>query len=409
MVTLLFSRHRSAARHETTPSGEPRGAIVMKIESVTAHPLRTELETPFAFSQGWVRARCATLVEIRTDDGLVGWGEAFCQGLEAPEISATIIRDCFARMITGQSPLDTERLWFEMYNRSRDFGRKGSVMAAISAIDTALWDIAGKAYGRPVWQLLGGAFRREVEPYATGFYRVTGQGEAARLVEEAHMHRERGFRFMKVKVGFGVEDDIEVMNAIHAAMGGSGVTLMVDANHAYGRAEAIYLGEAMADMGLRWFEEPVVPEDLDSYAHLRGRLPMAIAGGENEHGLYGFNALFRAGAVDIAQPDIGSCGGITGMRHIMALAQASGIEVNPHVWGSSVAQAASLQVIAALPDAHHALFARQPILEYDQSAHPFRNDLTTRPMTMKEGRVAIPDAPGLGIEVRRDTVEAYRI
>ena len=162
-------------------------------------------------------------------------------------------------------------------------------------------------------------------------------------------------------------------------------------------------------MGLRWFEEPVVPEDLDSYAHLRGRLPMAIAGGENEHGLYGFNALFRAGAVDIAQPDIGSCGGITGMRHIMALAQASGIEVNPHVWGSSVAQAASLQVIAALPDAHHALFARQPILEYDQSAHPFRNDLTTRPMTMKEGRVAIPDAPGLGIEVRRDTVEAYRI
>ena len=136
---------------------------------------------------------------------------------------------------------------------------------------------------------------------------------------------------------------------------------------------------------------------------------MAIAGGENEHGLYGFNALFRAGAVDIAQPDIGSCGGLTAARHITALAQSFGIEVNPHVWGSAVAQAASLQWIAALPDAHHSLFARQPILEYDQSTHPFRSDLTTTPMVMEKGMVAIPDRPGLGIEVRRDTVDKYGI
>jgi L-alanine-DL-glutamate epimerase and related enzymes of enolase superfamily len=382
---------------------------VLKINSVKVHPLRTRLDNPFAFSQGWVRSRSATLVEIHTNDGIVGWGEAFCQGLEVPEISATIIKECFAEMVIGENPLDTERLWFAMYNRSRDFGRKGSVMAAISAIDMALWDIAGKVYGKPIWQLLGGAFRHEVEPYATGFYRLKGQNEASRLVEEAHMHRERGFRHMKVKVGFGIKDDIMVMDAIHAAMEGSGVTLMADANHAYGRAEAVYLGDAMADLKLRWFEEPVAPEDLDSYAFLRGRLPMAIAGGENEHGLYGFNTLLRAGAMDIVQPDVGSCGGITAMRHIMALAQASGIEINPHVWGSAVAQAASLQVIAALPHAHHSLFARQPILEYDQSSHPFRDDLTTRPMEMNDRKVAIPDAPGLGIEIRRDTIEAYRV
>lgn len=382
---------------------------MLKINSVKVHPLRTRLDNPFAFSQGWVRSRSATLVEIHTNDGIVGWGEAFCQGLEVPEISATITKECFAEMVIGENPLDTERLWFAMYNRSRDFGRKGSVMAAISAIDMALWDIAGKVYGKPIWQLLGGAFRHEVEPYATGFYRLKGQNEASRLVEEAHMHRERGFRHMKVKVGFGIEDDIMVMDAIHAAMEGSGVTLMADANHAYGRAEAVYLGDAMADLKLRWFEEPVAPEDLDSYAFLRGRLPMAIAGGENEHGLYGFNTLLRAGAMDIVQPDVGSCGGITAMRHIMALAQASGIEINPHVWGSAVAQAASLQVIAALPHAHHSLFARQPILEYDQSSHPFRDDLTTRPMEMNDRKVAIPDAPGLGIEIRRDTIEAYRV
>lgn len=382
---------------------------MLKINSVKVHPLRTRLDNPFAFSQGWVSSRSATLVEIHTNDGIVGWGEAFCQGLEVPEISATITKECFAEMVIGENPLDTERLWFAMYNRSRDFGRKGSVMAAISAIDMALWDIAGKVYGKPIWQLLGGAFRHEVEPYATGFYRLKGQNEASRLVEEAHMHRERGFRHMKVKVGFGIKDDIMVMDAIHAAMEGSGVTLMADANHAYGRAEAVYLGDAMADLKLRWFEEPVAPEDLDSYAFLRGRLPMAIAGGENEHGLYGFNTLLRAGAMDIVQPDVGSCGGITAMRHIMALAQASGIEINPHVWGSAVAQAASLQVIAALPHAHHSLFARQPILEYDQSSHPFRDDLTTRPMEMNDRKVAIPDAPGLGIEIRRDTIEAYRV
>ena len=381
----------------------------MKIRSVKAYPLQTKLETPFAFSQGWVGARSATLVEITTEEGVTGWGEAFCQGLEAPQISAAAVNGAFADMLLGENALDTERLWFAMYNRSRDFGRKGAVMAAISGIDTALWDIAGKAAQVPVWRLLGGAFRREVEPYATGFYRIKGQGEKKRLVDEAKSHRERGFKFMKVKLGFGIRDDIEVITAIHRALEGKGVTLMVDVNHAYGRAEALHLGQAMSELGLRWFEEPVVPEDVEGYAFLRQRLDMAIAGGENEHGLYGFNTLIRAGAIDVAQPDIGSCGGITGARHITTIAMAAGVEINPHVWGTAVAQAASLHWIAAIPDVHHSLFARQPILEYDQSAHPFREDLTTKPMTMKNGMVAIPDTPGLGIEVRRDTVDAYTI
>ena len=157
------------------------------------------------------------------------------------------------------------------------------------------------------------------------------------------MHFENGFRYMKVKLGFGVADDIAVMQAIMKKIDSSKTTLMVDSNHAYGWAEALYLGQAMADMNLRWYEEPVAPEDYKGYRELRRRLPMAIAGGENEHSLYGFNALFDAGAVDIAQPDIGSCGGFTAARHIHILAQAFGVEVNPHVWGSAVAQAASLQ------------------------------------------------------------------
>ena len=136
----------------------------MKIQKINVHVIKSELDTPFAFSQGWVNQRAATLIEIATDDGIIGWGEAFPQGLEPPEISASVIEHCFAQMLINQNPLDTERIWFEMYNRSRDFGRKGSVMAAISGIDIALWDIAGQYYGKPISQLLGGAFRSQVEP-----------------------------------------------------------------------------------------------------------------------------------------------------------------------------------------------------------------------------------------------------
>ncbi len=282
-------------------------------------------------------------------------------------------------------------------------------MAAISAIDIALWDIAGKFYNQPIYQLLGGAFRTEIVPYATGFYRLSGTGEQDRLADEAVSHAEDGFRFMKVKLGFGIEDDIKVMHAIAKKTDLSQIQLMIDTNHAYGRAEALYLGQALAEYNLRWYEEPVVPEDISGYAELRQRLPMAIAGGENEHGLYGFHNLFSAGAVDIAQPDIGSCGGFTAARHIVALAQAQGIEVNPHVWGSAVAQAASIQLIAALPTAHHSIFARQPILEYDQSSHPFRQELTTTPLSMSDGVVAVPNKAGLAIELRADTLARFKI
>jgi D-galactarolactone cycloisomerase len=380
----------------------------MKITELKVHVLKSSLAEPFAFSQGWVHQRSATLVELITDDGLTGWGEAFAQGLEPPQIAAAAIEHALKPLLLGENPLDTEVLWHRMYHRTRDYGRKGSVIAAISAVDTALWDIAGKAHGLPVYQLLGGAFRRRVQPYATGFYRIQGQGEAARLAEEALRHWDAGFRLMKVKLGYGVDDDIECMQAIGKALQGKPVRLMVDTNHAYGRAEALRLGRALADFELRWYEEPVAPEDRQGYVEMRQKLPMPIAGGENEHTLYGFAELLGAGCVDVAQPDIGSCGGLSAGRHIAALAQAHGVMVNPHVWGSAIAQAAALHYIAALPVAHHSLFATEPVLEYDRSSHPFRQQLVARPLQMVDGWVEVPDAPGLGVEVDRSVLQRYR-
>lgn len=381
----------------------------MKITEVKSYALRSPLDQPFAFSQGWVRQRSATLVEVVTDEGIVGWGEAFAQGLEPPEIARAVIESALKPLVIGADPLDTEVLWHRMYHQTRDYGRKGSVVAAISAIDIALWDIAGKVRGVPTYRLLGGAFRTRVQAYATGFYRIRGQGEASRLSEEAVRHYEAGLTAMKVKLGYGVDDDIAVMEEVRRALDERSVTLMVDTNHAYGVAEAIRLGRALEPYHLRWYEEPVVPEDIAGYREVRQALSIPIAGGENEHTLFGFRELLGQRAVDIAQPDIGSAGGFTACRHILALAQAHGVQVNPHVWGSAIAQAASLQLIAAIPVAHHSVFAAEPIFEYDRSAHPFRQHLVEHPIQQVNGWVEIPSGPGLGVTVDRSVIDRNRV
>ncbi len=285
----------------------------MKITDVKIYPLQTPLTQPFAFSQGWVNKRSATIVEIVTDSGVTGWGEAFNQGLEPPQISAAAIEYALKPLILGADPLDTEVLWHRMYHQTRDYGRKGAVIAAISAVDIALWDIAGKYYGVPIAKLLGGLFRNKVAAYATGFYRISGQGEATRLGEEAISHYEAGFRAMKVKLGYGLEDDLAVMREVKRALGTRDVTLMVDTNHGYGLSDALRLGKGLEEYNLRWYEEPVAPEDYAGYRALCEKLNMPIAGGENEHTLFGFRELIGRGCVDVAQPDIGSAGGFSGM------------------------------------------------------------------------------------------------
>jgi len=379
----------------------------MKITQVRAHVLRSALEQPFSFSQGWVSSRGATLVEVQTDDGITGWGEALCQGLQPPEIAAAAIDHALKHLVVGEDPLQPEVLWHRMYHYTRDYGQKGAVVGAISGIDIALWDICGKARNAPVAKLLGGAFRTRVEAYATGFYRIKGHGEAPRLAQEFETHCANGFRALKIKLGFGIADDLAVMKAIWEASKGKEV--MIDVNHAYSVTDAIRLGRELEDMGwrLRWYEEPVVQEDLDGYAEVRRALATPIAGGENEYTGFGFRQLLEKRAVDIAQPDICIAGGFTGCRHIVALAHAHGVQVNPHVWASAVGQAASLQLIASIPVANHSLFPKDILLEFDTSSHPFRNELTSDPLKQKNGWVEIAQKPGLGIEVNRQILEKY--
>jgi D-galactarolactone cycloisomerase len=373
----------------------------MKITSVESFVLASRLDQPFAYSQGWVTGRSTTVVRIRTDTGIEGWGETFSVGLQPPEIAASVIEYGLKPIVMGQDPFSTEVLWNAMYVRTRDYGRKGVVVGAISAIDIALWDICGKATGQPVWRLLGGAFRDKVECYATGFFRSKGPGQATEMAQEARRHAEAGFAHMKVKLGFGVEDDVAVMKAIREAVGDR-ARFMVDVNHGYGAADAIRLGRALGDFGLRWIEEPVSPEDLKGYRRVRDALDIPIAGGEAEFTLYGFSDLIAAQAVDIAQPDICLAGGFTALKHINVLAQCGGVQVNPHIWGTAIGQYASLHMIACTPTTHYALHADQPLFEYDTSSHPFRTALVHKPLLQRNGWLFLPEGPGLGFEVDQD-------
>lgn len=366
----------------------------MKIANVDTFVLASQLDRLFAYSKGWVTGRSTTVVRIRTDTGIEGWGETFSVGLQPPDIAASVIESGLKPVVIGQGPFATEGLWNAMYVRTSDYGRKGVVVGAISAIDIALWDICGKATGLPVWKLLGGAFRDKVQCYATGFFRSQGQGQACEMASEAVRHADAGFSHMKVKLGFGVEDDVAVMKAIRQAVGDR-AQFMVDVNHGYGSADAIRLGRALADFRLRWMEEPVMPEDLKGYRRVRDALDIPIAGGEAEFTMYGFSDLFAAQAVDIAQPDICLAGEFTALKHINVLAQCAGVQVNPHIWGTSIGQYASLHMIAATLTTHHALSADQPLFEYDTSSHPFRTALVDRPPNHQAGWLTEPDGPGL--------------
>ncbi|MCB3584249.1 mandelate racemase/muconate lactonizing enzyme family protein [Escherichia coli] len=375
----------------------------MKVTGVTTHLLTAKLSQPFSYSRARYDTRTAMLVEIETDEGISGWGE--CYG---PARMTRAVVDELGSMIIGSDPLNVEYLWADLYSRLRDHGQKGLLIEGLSGIDIALWDIRGKYFGVPSWQLLGGRMRSEVQAYATGLYRRDRGTPVQYLVEEALSYVEQGFTAMKLKVGFGVEEDYNVTCAIREAIGPD-IMLMVDANHAYDAVAAIQLARRIEQFDISWFEEPVPPEDLDGYIRVKAATTIPLAGGECEFTRYGFKNVLTAGAMDIIQPDICAAGGLTECKKISDMAQTFGIRTNPHVWGSGVGIAASLQWIAMVPThTPISLSPSQPLLEFDQTEHPVRQAILQTPVTHQRGIVTVPTEPGLGIEINRDALEFFK-
>ncbi len=378
----------------------------MKVTKVTCHLLQSKVDRPFTSARGWLYAtRSSCVVEVETDAGVTGWGE--CYGPAA--VNKALIETQYAPRVVGRDPFDVEVVWEDLYNRIKDYGAQGFSITALSGIDIALWDVMGRATGLPVHKLIGGAHRKEVQAYATGLYFIDMDRLVEEAVEEALEYKEQGFRAIKMKIGLGDPKlDFRRVRAVRDAIGPD-IALAVDANHCFTVPQAIRLGRMLEELDLLWFEEPISPEDHDGYAQVTQALDLAVAGGENDFTRWGFRDVIAKKAMDIVQPDVCAAGGISEMRKIATLASAFGVECVPHAWGSAIGLAATVQFLAALPDQPPAFRPIPPMLEFEQTPNPLRDALAREPIVQRRGIVAVPDGPGLGIEVDREVLARFKV
>jgi D-galactarolactone cycloisomerase len=386
----------------------------VKIREITTFILRQGIgDKSFYSSQVRFSVRSSMLVRIETEDGAVGWGEGGQYG--PPEPPATCIKDVLAPLLIGRRADEPVRIFDDLYAFCRDFGQKGPYMEALSAIDIALWDLWGKSLGRPIHALMGGAVRDRVVAYGTGCYYPDYFADTDRMLEalssETAVLAKTGLSAMKIKVGLlPVEIDVERLAIVRKAFG-SDFPLMVDANHAYNTATAIRMGRALEAEDVLWFEEPVIPEDHEGYRKIRSAIDVPVAGGECEYTRYGFRDLIGQGCVDIAQPDICCAGGFSEMQKIVAIATSHGVMTVPHVWGSGIALAAALQAISTLPLVPYTAVGvplqNEPVIEFDRSPNPIRDEILEVPFTLKNGALTVPQGPGLGVTVNETKLEEF--
>lgn len=383
----------------------------MQITDIQAFWLFADIDKPFAWSLRWTRKRSAVVVKVTTDDGIVGWGEAGSSGSAA---IATIIATQYRPLVVGRDPFDVEVIWEDLYALTRDGGQKGAAIDAISGIDIAIWDILGKAVGKPIHKLLGGAARSRMLAYATGlYYYDEDPSRIAERVAEAAGYVEQGFRAMKLKVGgLSLEEDLAHVRAIREAIGPN-VALMADANHGYNAFTAVRMARRLGDLDVLWLEEPVLPEDLDGYREVKAASSVPIAGGECEYTRFGFKPLLARRAVDIVQPDLGRAGGLSEGKKIAAMANAFQVHCIPHVWGTGLAQAAALHFMATLPVCPPVRNPQPlwhlPLLEFDRTPNPFRGRIVPDFHLEPDGTIAVPTGPGLGVEVDEAAVRRFSL
>lgn len=390
----------------------------MKITDVKATILKYQYENGIADAQNFFSTRCAVIVKIYTDAGIVGLGESACFG-GPPESTKFIIENELKGIILGQDPTNINRIWQRMFDRTRQHGRGGIIFACMSGIDIACWDILGKKAGLPVYKLLGG-YSDQVIPYASSGFYAKGKG-TKELAAECRSYFELGFKYAKIKIGrnpevfmnplvnmayteecrYSLAEDLERVQACVDVANEYGARIMVDANNDWNTFTAIQMGRKLQEMGVYWLEEPLHLDNISGSAELAAVLDMPVAGYESEIGLFRFRELIERHAVDIVQPDCVWSGGITECRRIGELAYTHNLPCNPHVFSSGVSLAANLHFLASLPN--------QGLLEMDRNIYPLRDELLTEKIDIAEdGFVHVPQGPGLGIELNMDIFNQYK-
>ena len=345
----------------------------------------------------------AFLVKVHTDEGIVGIGEADT----SPYVARTIVEmpasHSIARgireLILGEDALQIDRLWQLMFHATDHYGRGGAALHVISAIDMALWDIAGKAAGRPIADLLEGRRLDEVRVYASEVMPWTAD-EVRRIAERA-----ASAGYLALKLGWGplgrsLKGDVELIEAARATLG-TERALMIDGGRAYTVKQALELLRHVEEQDLYWFEEALQPDDLHGYRRLADAAAVRIAAGEADSGIGPFRALVEQGHLDVLQPDVARCGGFTVARQIADLARSTSVEVVPHCFSTGVLVAASLHFVAILD--------RPTWSEFSVADSPLVNGILTTPFQLRDGTLAVPTGPGLGVELDEDMVERMRI
>jgi D-galactarolactone cycloisomerase len=365
-----------------------------KVTSVECIHLRFEydLTKTFQTPAGPVHARFATLVRLRTDDGLEGIGSAYAH----PAIVQASV-DHLAPFVIGFDVNDSERTHTRLHGISRWYGRKGGAVVAISGIDTALWDLRGKIAGQPLWKLLGGT-RSRVPAYASGNLYSSPDAVAAGAARAI----ARGFTRVKMRIGWSWDYDCAAMRAARAAIGDAR-DLMIDGTHRFTLQHAIRTARVLGEVRAFWFEEPFPPDELDNFVALRPYLNavgVSLATGENEFAYHGFRELVRTRAVDIVQCDASRAGGITELMRIGRMANEHGVRVAPHTWCDAVAVVANAHVVSALPNG--------VTCEVDQTGNRFIEELIG-PLPIRDGLIDLGDRPGLGITLNEDLVRELRV
>ena len=388
----------------------------MKIKSIKSHILRYELDKELGYSQQYYKHRTTHLVCVETDEGITGWGECFGPGNIAL-VNKFIIENVISPMVLGEDPANKEKIWHKVYNLLRDSGQKGMPVQAISGLDIALWDILGKKSKLPLYQLVGGKCNAEIAVYGYGM--MLQKKPLKELItlfqDEAKQIKSKNFKAMKMKVGIGPKEDLELVTAVRKVIGDD-YKLMVDANHAYNTSDALYVGRGLDDLGVYWFEEPIAPEDYEGYKELKNKLKTNIAGGEAEFTKWGWKHLIQNRCIDIAQPEVCGLGGITEYLKVAALAQANFIPVVNHVWGSALSIAVNLHLLTAMPDTPGGLFPAKPMLEFDTTdKNIFISDLTEEKFDIfdqvknNKGFVKALEGHGIGLNPSKDFIKKYEV
>ncbi len=343
------------------------------------------------------------LIIVETDEGITGYGEVDT----APFVGKAVVDaymshgTCYGlrEVVVGADPFDYEQIWKDMYDKTYYYGRFGPVMHAMSGIDMALWDIMGKSVGKPVHKLLGGSYTDKVRAYASALMPENTDG-VKKMVET---HAALGYTALKFgwgPLGYDVNFDINLIKAARKAAGDK-MDIMIDIGKRYRLKESIYVAKALEQLNIYWLEEPLPAEDYIGYKRLTESTTMRIATGEEESGRRAFGRLIDETHVDVIQPDMSRCGGLTEAKKIAAMAADNNILCVPHAFKTGILVAASIHLIAAIPNA--------PVLEFSVTESPIRKGLLSTPFEMKDGYVNVPQKPGLGIELNQEVIEKYKV